>query len=274
MSDCEFLVNDYFSETQIQVVYADHQQTFPNHLKDDIDQKWQQQLQQAEKSGNRLFDGELLRLDAFEYTEAPSVQRRLVLHLSKTRYRNFVCTNMLLQQRNGLWDDAFLANPLGLSALIICSDNKAILGLRGKGTFLYSGFWHTFGGVADTDDVDKKGGVRPFQVILREVTEELGIVSGDVTQMVCMGLVRDSAVLQPELIFRINIRQSSTDVLSVIHQPSASIDEEHDRIIAVNTEAAHIEDFIRTHQSRITPVAKATLRRYRTLDTAPGELEE
>ena len=260
----QLLLTGHFDSSAVSVQFRNRMLAMTPRLQPLIDAHWQQQLATARNDGRTLFDGEMLRLDAYRCNELNG-RDCLDLQMSKTKYSQFVGTNLNIERHSLLDDSTRWSNPLGLSALVVCKDKKILLGQRGKGTFLYSGFWHTFGGMADMRDVDSNANVSLFDVIQRELNEELGIAASDVTRLLSMGLVRDRAILQPEMIFEAHVAMSSADIISRATSPldrSSGIDNEHDRFCAIDDNAPSVDAFVKSYPTQITPVALATLTRH------------
>ncbi len=257
----QLLLKGHFDSSAVSVQFRNRMLAMAPRLQPLIDAQWQQQLALTRKDGRTLFDGEMLRLDAYRCNELNG-RDCLELQMSKTKYSQFVGTNLNIERHSFLDDSTQWSNPLGLSALVVCKDQKILLGQRGKGTFQYSGYWHTLGGMADLRDVDSNENVFLFDVIQRELNEELGIAKSDVTRLHSIGLVRDRAILQPEMIFEAHVAMSSADIVSRATSPSresTDIDNEHDRFCAIDDNAPSVEQFVKSHPTQITPVALATL---------------
>lgn len=268
----QLLLMGHFDSSAVSVQFRNRMLEMAPRLQPLVDAQWQQQLAVARNDGRTLFDGEMLRLDGYHRCTGLNGRDCLELQMSRTKYSQFVGTNLAADRQSFLDDSTQWSNPLGLSALIVCDDEKILLGLRGKGTFLYSGYWHTFGGMADLRDVDERGNVSLFNVIRRELTEELGITKSDVTRMHSMGLVRDRAILQPEMIFEVHVAKPSADIISRATSPcitssdpcleSTDSNNEHDRFCAIDDNAPSVDAFVKSHPTKITPVALATLTRH------------
>ncbi|MBN2715861.1 MAG: NUDIX hydrolase [Deltaproteobacteria bacterium] len=257
----ESLIIGRFDSGQISARLTDRIQTLPPELVPGVTARWQQQLRLAQSSGNSLFDGEMLRMDSVLMRQSDDGARFLDVRLSRTQYKTFVGTNLALSSCDFEIPHAHLANPLGLSAVIVSSDSKLMLGKRGKGTFLYSGYWHTFGGMAVMGDVDDGGDVSLFQVVRRELYEELGLTDSEITAQWCLGMVRDRTILQPEMIFEVHVSPDAAALRMRVQSGKARHDDEHDELIAIENSLASVNSFVTANQAAITPVAMAALAR-------------
>ena len=265
----ESLVYGQYSASQVVASFKNKAQALSPREMDAIEVEWNRQCDVVQKDGRTLFNGEMLRLDSHVARDVTGKGTTLALSLSKTSYKNFVGTNMALFRDDVRIAPEHLANPLGLSALVICSDAKILLGLRGKGTFLYSGYWHTFGGTADLGDVGEDGSVSVFDVMARELEEELGITDEETSQLRCIGLVRDRFILQPELIFEARVALSSIEVAQRLHGAHPQSSDEHDRLMTVDDTTEAAGRFSDAHGMNTTPVARAALAHHFAV-TAPS----
>jgi 8-oxo-dGTP pyrophosphatase MutT (NUDIX family) len=85
----------------------------------------------------------------------------------------------------------------------------------------------------------------------RELHEEIGIDPRDITGFVCLGLIHDRSIHQPELIFDVTVRQSSDELAGMC-------DEEHTGVLACGDSAGTIVPFLREARP-VAPVAIGAL---------------
>ena len=153
-----------------------------------IEQTW---ARETSRPGVHLFDGPMCRLESFD--ASPD---KLHLVVSDTSYRPFVGTNLHNSHLASEYGRDVLANPIGVSTLLETADRFLMLGRRNSSVAYYPDRIHPFAGTIDPND-----GEDPFAAAYRELSEELSLAPGDVTELRCVGLVEDSALLQPELMF-------------------------------------------------------------------------
>lgn len=156
-----------------------------------IERAWQDALAVP---GVKLFDGPMCRLESWSESNAGGME----LRFSRTSYKLFLGTNLAnprLAERFGV---SVLANPVGVSPLLLSSDGFALLGRRNATVAYYPRRVHPFSGALEPhDDLDV------FDEVMRELREELGFDRSDVAEMVCTGIVEDVSIRQPELIFAV-----------------------------------------------------------------------
>jgi hypothetical protein len=97
----------------------------------------------------------------------------------------------------------------------------------------------------------------PFAGLTEELREELALAADRMDRMVCLGLVRDKRIAQPELVFDVAIA-ATADQIRQTHR-SASGGGEHTELTVVRDEPGSVVGFIEKHGTMLTPVAKASL---------------
>lgn len=207
-----------------------------------IEQTWQQQMA---RPGIHLFDGPMCRVE--QITASPD---RLSLTFSPTSYKPFLGANLHHAHFAAKFGAASLPNPLGLSTLLQTADGHWMLGRRNARVAYHPSRVHPFAGSlepAEAEDI--------FAGARRELSEELNIRAGDITEILCIGVASDDQLLQPEAIFRAITPLSLAEV-------SSRLDEaEHASVWSSRIEAVALADQWRTGEqvAQFTPIALATL---------------
>ncbi len=203
-----------------------------------VEKSWAAALAEASRAGRHLFDGPLARLEGHRASTA-----RLDLALSPTSYRWFWGTNC----RDRSLPRERRADPLGVSAVVVTADHWLILGRRSQRVSLYAGRVHPFGGCVEPDRAgDVPGEIR------RELSEETGLHAADLSRLDCLGLVEDSLLVQPELLFGAHVRLDRNAVEGRLDP------DEHDRPWAVAAEASALAAAILA-DAQPTPIARIQL---------------
>lgn len=202
-----------------------------------IETAWQEASSQL---GARLFDGPMCRLESFQAGQI------LQLNVSPTTYKVFLGTNVANPQFAQTYEPAALANPIGVSSVVQSSDGLILLGHRSESVAYYARRIHTFGGTLEPHDP-----VDVFAEARRELTEELGIADRQIEAINCLGLVEDTALHQPELIFAVKVGRG-------IAQLQESLDSaEHRSVFAIPAQSAAMTEAL--GNDALTPVAAAAL---------------
>jgi 8-oxo-dGTP pyrophosphatase MutT (NUDIX family) len=170
-------------------------------------------------------------------------------------FREFLGTNYAHPHLVHTAGPEVLASPLGVSAAVVTSDGFVVLARRSDRVTWHRGMVHPIGGVVELDDGDRPP--HPFDAVLAELKEETGVAAPPAEAVVCLGLVRDKGLCQPELVFRIEV---DADVRTLrASARSAAEGDEHDELLAVRDRPTSAVSFIERHAAETTPVALATL---------------
>ena len=199
------------------------------------------------RPGVHLFDGPLCRLESWR--TSPD---ELCLTLSDTSYKAFLGTNLSHPELAERFGRGALANPVGVSPALITSDGQLMMGRRNGSVAYYPHRVHPFAGALDPADET------PFSAILRELSEELAILSDEVTDIRCTGIAEDRSIRQPELIFAAWTRLTRLEVEKRLdraeHHDTWAIDAT--RQAALQAVESHLAD---PSAASFTPVAVAAL---------------
>lgn len=206
-----------------------------------IDSAWSEA---CARPGVHLFDGPLCR---FERLTADD--QHLHLDVSLCSYKQFFGTNGSHPE----WAEAHgwgsLANAIGTSAALVSSDGWLVFGRRSTAVALYPGWAHPFGGILEpSDDLDLLAEMQ------RELHEEIGLAENDLSDLACIGLVRDPRLLQPELIYLARAKLTR-------HELESRLDlDEHSACWSVRAEPEAIALALR--HELLTPVTRLVLQRF------------
>jgi 8-oxo-dGTP pyrophosphatase MutT (NUDIX family) len=249
MADDVFIIDEYgeFMPSKIRVVWYDEPRRPHAQLDALVARIWNEQYQECKQRGISLFNGQLAR-----YLRHRVEDDTLIVDVGPTDYANFMATNYLNYHRIDEFGRDMFGNPLGTSATLITSDGWLIYGRRNQRVACHAGYVHTFGGGIELEELNDEGTFDVFSCVIRELNEELGLSREDIEQMLCLGIIRDSQTLQPELIFDAHIRLSRDEVVGRINPEDS--DEEHEAIVACLDKSAAIVPFIQSTEL-MAPVA-------------------
>lgn len=256
-------------------------------LEDAIAEEWQRQMSRAKRENRMLFNGSLMRYVDHAVKHEPtggdsSSHRRksavpeLHLTVGPTCYRDFVGTNLFNHHRLEEFGWHRFANPIGTTATLITRDGRICYGRRSARVAYHALHVHTFGGGLEQSDRSADGTIDPFASLSREMDEELNLSRGDLADLVCVGLLRDKEIHQPEMLFEAGINLTVEELRA--RWKTATSRDEHQEIIAFPDEPDAIVPFIKGCDA-IAPVAVGALflhgrRRWGQawFETAAGEL--
>ncbi len=192
--------------------------------------------------GRMLFDGAMCRLESFRVDGDT-----LRLSVSPTSYKSFLATNLAGPGRVERFGPAVAANPVGVSALLTTADGWLLLGRRSAAVAHHPHRVHPFAGTLEPGDVpDVFGAVR------RELREELGLDGAAIGSLACLGMVRDGAIDQPELIFAVDSTLGRAEIERGLDGA------EHDGLVAIPAMREGIERAL-ADAGDWTPVARGAV---------------
>jgi hypothetical protein len=194
--------------------------------------------------GEKLFDGPMCRMESWEIFETG---KRLALKLSRTSYRVFLGTNMTHPQLAEEFGPRILANPIGVSPALISSDGFLMLGRRNDSVAYYPRRLHPFAGA-----LEPRESLDIFDEVRRELREELGFGPGDVSEIICTGVIEDTLLRHAELVFVARSTKTRDQIRSQVR------DEEHHASWSTPATAESIAAALKSEQN-FTPVARGAM---------------
>ena len=250
--DCGFFFLDLvgqFSRDDVTVTWSDQTRPSTEKIDQQIEQVWKENLQQAKESGRKLYNGRLARLISYAQYE-----KKLELNLGPVSFKEFLGTNLTHAALRYHHGPEVLADALGVSAAIITCDSYILLGRRSHKVMCHGGFMHPLGGIVE---LGRHGKADPFDVIETELREEAGLDRKNIRQTLCLGLVRDKKIVQPELVFGVTV---DSEAGTLREQAANAVDGyEHTELVAIRSEASSLVTFLGQNFAELTPVAVATL---------------
>jgi hypothetical protein len=228
-----------FKPGQVMIRWTESTRRIVPEVETIIATRWQQA---GARPGIHLFDGPMARLEAVEIED-----RTLRLTLSHTRYRIYTGTNMAAEQIAPRFGRDVMANPVGLSALVLSSDGHLLMGRRNARVAYYPLRVHPFAGCLEPGET-----VDVFDEVRRELREELRLEESDISEIVCTGMAEDQALLQPELIFAATSHRALAEIAARLHA------EEHEGIFTAAATQKGVEAALRTNEN-FTPIARAAM---------------
>ena len=216
-----------------------------------IEQTWQQQTALAVRTNRRLFNGSLCRLH-----DCAASGKSLHLTLGPVDFKTFLATNLTHAHLRYQYGPEILGDALGVSASLMTADGFLLLGRRSQQVFYHAGRIHPIGGVVEPS---KEPGTPPcpFRSMIGELTEETGLEPSRVRETVCLGMVRDKHIVQPELIFDVAV---DADVAELRRGAQNARDRmEHVELLHVRNHPSSVIAFIEANTEDLTGIALASL---------------
>lgn len=243
-------VAGHFTRQQVEIHWADQPRPTDAATERAIEETWQAQSELARPAQRKLYNGQLCRLVNY------SGGQMLSLTVGPVTYREFVGTNLFNARLRYSQGPEVLANPLGVSAAVTTTDGFIVLALRSNRVAFHANRIHPIGGMVQPPSPASPP-PHPYDAMLTELTEETGMAADRVRQMLCLGMVRDKSIVQPELIFDVDL---DVDVPQLRQGHQVAVDgAEHADLMPVRNLPASVVEFIRGHFDQLTPVALAAL---------------
>lgn len=248
MADPLFLVDIFgeFTEGQVIIHWRDESRPLHPVLDQLITETWAKLRRQSRAKGTWLYNGRMVR-----YLRHQLENGRLVIEAGPTDYAAFMATNYLNPHRGQELGWENYSHPIGISATIASADGWLLYGRRNEHVACMAGYAHTFGGTIEHEEIRPDETFDPFASLRRELEEELGLKENEIERLVCLGLIRDGRIRQPELIFDAYVRLTKSDIANRVHPGDPH--EEHVEVLACRDESDAILPFLR-NTPRIAPV--------------------
>lgn len=240
-----------YARSQVSVAWHDENRPTNAEMEEAIRAVWDRRTAEADRNGVSLYDGRLCRL--IEY--AVGEDNDLSLTLGPTSYRAFLGTNLYNAHLRYLHGPETLANPLGVSAIIVADDGYVVLGQRSRQVAYHAERIHPVGGCVEPGENGRLPD--PFAAMTDELVQELGLTGPDIHEMTCMGLIRDKHIVQPELLFDVSIARTVDALRAGLGRAAEA--GEHAELLIVRDHPASVVTFIESNYAQLTPVCLAGL---------------
>jgi hypothetical protein len=244
-----FLARGQWSERHVSVTSAASSRREVAEVEAAIDESWREV---NARPGVTLFDGPVCRLEGFN-----AADDRLELRVSHTSYRINVGTNFCHPEFAARFGRDVMANPVGVSAGLVSSDNFLLMGRRNGSVAYYPHKLHPFAG-----SLEVRESINLFDDVRRELREEIHLASDAITHIECIGIVEDQKLLHPETLFLVRCSLTAEELKQRV------LLEEHGSSEAVKCLPRLLRTFAR--HDDLTPVGAAVAIRIAEILDAPA----
>jgi len=244
-----------FPSERTQILETSRPRPTSDIIESAIETAWSRQVDEARCNGRLLFNGDLLRYVGHR-VDARDDGPKLLLEVGPTCYRDFVGTNLFNHHRLAEFGWDRFANPIGTTATLLTRDGRIVYGRRSDRVAYHAGHVHTFGGALGPGDRGVDGRIDAFGSVARELEEEVGLQPSDFEPLICVGIVRDCEIRQPEMLFETRAHLDSAEL--VRRWENATARDEHSDLVWLENDPAAIVPFVRSC-GLIAPVAVAGL---------------
>jgi hypothetical protein len=250
------LATGRFDRAHLRIRHVDEARATTPEIERLIDEEWTRQTALAKLNERLLFNGDMLRYMSHKVIVANDAESCLDLVVGPTCYRDFVGTNLYHGDRVLELGWHRFANPIGTTATLRTADGRIAYGLRSQRVSFHAGHVHTFGGGLEASDRHADGSIDAFASVSRELKEELNLDEHELHDLVCVGLIRDTEIHQPEMLFEARVDLPIDDLRR--RWASAESMDEHIAIVELDDQPSAVAPFIRSCEL-IAPVAFGAL---------------
>lgn len=232
----QFLARGRWSESSISVTLTSSGRRLIPEVEAAIESAWREVTL---RPGVKLFDGPVCRLESYRASFDA-----LSLVVSETSYRVNVGTNFSHPEFVDRFGRDVMANPVGVSAGLISSDDQLVMGRRNGSVAYYPHMIHPFAG-----SLEVRPSINLFDDVRRELREELHLQMPEIVAIECIGIVEDARLRHPETIFLVRSTLLAAQIQRQVLQ------EEHGSSEAVPFESGALRRF--AGRDDLTPVGSA-----------------
>src|SRR6266852_1244811 len=253
MLEFEILARGLYRPDQLDIIY-DPTLRMPTNptIQAWMDSLWEQKLAIAQTQKIPLFDAPLFRF--IEAESKPDGTLHLVL--GDTGYKEYVTTRVPEFAQGRRRQE--LGYALSVCSVVETSDDYILLDKR-QGVDVYVGRYHVIGGFFERNLDMASGHTQPdsFAAMRREIREETGIQSGDISEQYALGIVYDLATPHAEICFLTRLHIPLSEVQT--RQPE---DDEIKQLHTLQVTAESLRTFILRHHGNISATGEPNLLLY------------
>src|SRR6266566_3016419 len=252
MLEFEILARGLYHPDQLDITYDP---SLSMHISPAIqewmDTLWQQKLATAQHKAVPLFDSQLFRLVSI----GTRVDGTLRLVLGNTSYKEYVTTREPEFARGRARQG--LGNAFSVCSVVETNDGYILLDKR-QGVDVYEGRYHVIGGFFERDLDMATTQPDPFAAIRREIREETGIQTLDISEQYCLGVVYDLETPHGEICFLTRLNISLNEVM---HNRTPEEDEIK-QLLSLPVTQESLREFIVNNHGNISATGEPNLLMY------------
>jgi hypothetical protein len=243
----KILISGVFPRHRVQIHWDERQRVLPPALQTKIADFWQ-----TESAGKpHLFNGALCRLNHWEKKD-----NHLILDLGRTDYKEQWHSNAFGGEIKKQLGDEYLARALGVSAVVVSSDQQIVLLKRSAQVGEDPEKIDVWGGHIHPIDHAVDGVPDPFCAIAAEILEEANLTLSEDEPLTCLGLIETTTTFKPEMIFRVDLQLTAAEVMK---RAEAYRSAEWSALIAIANRSESLKKFLQEYEDQISPSAYGVL---------------
>ncbi len=204
------LINKRFSREDIVFETSKELKHYPEHIKQLIEDTWEKLQQSTPNPEKYLYNGIVYSLCDYKL-----LNDKLVLKVQPTDYKSYIGTN--IQNIKIIKDKNNLANILAACVVPITSDDYCIVGKRSNKLAEGTAQWHVVGGTVESKDDNLLEPEHPYDLILKELKEEINVSENQINDLVCTGFGLSIYNNKPEFLFKARLSIGIEQLRSIIN---------------------------------------------------------
>ena len=237
--DYQILLQHKLSRNQIVFIKKNGLKTYDRNITDLINQTWEKAI----SNNQYLYNG-----SCFSLLNSVFQDDILTLDVIETDYKSLFGTN--ITNYSLIPDKDKMANALAACMVVQTADHKIIVGKRNSQIAEFVSLWHVIGGTLEKINHDIE---HPFDLMQKELHEELNIEKQHIKEIYCMGMAIPFCNNKPEFLFYAEIDLNSSQVYELYQ--TAKDKYEHDDLEFI--QLTDFYDFIK--DKKFSPIGKAAI---------------
>ncbi len=239
-----------FNHEQVNINWNPGQREFPFKLTQQIDSFWQRKIVETGKN-EFIFNGELCRLNDWSFQKD-----KLTLELGLSNYKELLYSNEFTNDIEKQFGFDYLSKALGVSVVLISSDEQIILIKRSGIVGENPGDLDVLGGHIHPQENTLSGVPDPFLAIKAEVKEEAHLDLKDEEFLDCFGLIETAGTQKPEMLFK---ARSGLTAEEIIRLASVKQSEEIAEFRTISNQKKSLAQFLDANSNHFSPSALGVL---------------
>lgn len=223
-------------------------------LRDEIDAHWQRRLDEARRSGWRLFDAPVAHLDAFRGDHAG-----LDLSLRPARYREWDFSSGRHAEIDRRFGEGTAVRAIALCAALLTRDGQLLIQRRSGEVAEGADLLHVPGGHLDPERHRVPGEPAVWRAMREELREELSLQTEDMDEGALLGFGENLENGKPELLFRFHCLLSAAELRARAVDSEDSY--EYSELLFIPAAAGSLAIWLAGNEKRLAVPSQALLSR-------------
>ena len=228
-------------------------------LRAELDAHWRQRLDEARRSGQRLFDAPVTHFDAFRGDVGG-----LDLSVRPARYREWDYSSGRHEGIDLRFGEGTAVRAVALCAALLTGDGQLLIQRRSGEVAEGAGMFHVPGGHLDPERHRVPGEPAVWRAMREELREELSLQAEDMDGGTLLGFGENLENGKPELLFRFHCRLSASELRTrAADSPDAY---EYSELLFIPAAADSLAAWLADNEKRLAVPSQALLSRLAAME--------